>query len=85
MCLQTLQRAYDRAVGLELQHMRERKHVFKKARPLGGSSSSKEHRPGSSREQKDGSSRGAHAQGEIGSKKQQKSKLSFAEDEEEEP
>jgi hypothetical protein len=83
MCSQTLQRAYDRAVGLELQHMRERKHVFKKARPAGGSS--KEHRPGSSGEQKDGSSGGAHAQGEKGSKKQPKSKLSFAEDEEEEP
>jgi hypothetical protein len=84
MCLQTLQRAYDRAVGLELQHMRERKHVFKKARPAGGSA--KEHRPGSSREEKGNSSVGAHAlQGEKGSRKQQKSKLSFADDEEEEP
>jgi hypothetical protein len=67
-CLQALARAYDRAVGLELQHMRERKHVFKKARPAGGSS----------REGKAGSSKKEQGQGS----KHQKSKLSFAEEEE---
>lgn len=64
--------------------MRERKHVFKKARPgAGGSgSSSKEHKAGSSREHKaSAGGRGSQAQG--GSKQQQKGKLSFAEDEEE--
>lgn len=66
--VQALQRAYDRAIGLELQHMRERKHVFKKARPAGGSGSSKE------QQQKAGGS----------SKQKPKTKLSFAEDEEEE-
>jgi hypothetical protein len=68
-CLQALARAYDRAVGLELQHMRDRKHVFKKARPAGGSSS---------REGKAGSSKAQQGS------KQQKGKLSFAEEEEEE-
>lgn len=68
---QALQRAHDRAIGLELQHMRERKHVFKKARPAGGSS---KHR-------KAGSSLGSQG---ASSKQQQKGKLSFAEDEEEE-
>jgi hypothetical protein len=68
--LQALARAYDRAVGLELQHMHERKHVFKKARPAGGSSS---------REGKAGSSKAQQGQGS----KQQKGKLSFAVEEEE--
>lgn len=72
--VQALQRASDRAVGLELQHMRERKHVFKKARPVGGSS--KKEQGG-----KAGSSKESQGQG---SKQQKKTKLSFAEDEEEE-
>ncbi len=32
---QTLRRALDKASALELQHIRDRKHVFKKAKPSG--------------------------------------------------
>jgi hypothetical protein len=73
--VQALQRAYDRAVGLELQHVRERKHVFKKARPVGGSSKKEQAgKAGSSKE----------SQGQGSKLQNKKTKLSFAEDEEEE-
>jgi hypothetical protein len=73
--VQALQRAYDRAVGLELQHVRERKHVFKKARPVGGSSKKEQGgKAGSSKE----------SQGQGSKQQNKKTKLSFAEDEEEE-
>ena len=78
---QTLRRALDKASALELQHIRDRKHVFKKAKPSGqqqqqqqrreqqrvGSEVSAEKRGGNSAADKAGKAR---------------SKLSFEEDEE---
>lgn len=80
---QALQRALDRAIGLELQHMREHKHVFKKARAGGGVGSSRG--GGGNKQQHGGSGSGSSKpdKGEQGSKARRKGgMLSFAEDEE---
>lgn len=68
--LQTLQRGLDKAAAMELQHMRDRKHVFKKGQP---SSSGQQQQPSSKK-----------AAATAGTKHKQRSKLSFAEPEDEE-
>jgi hypothetical protein len=83
--VQALQRGYEKAMTMELKHMRDKKHIFKKVKtgPGGGSGSSKGTGSGSS--SKAGSSGGSKGGKEAAPAAAGKpSMLSFAEDEEEE-
>ncbi|KAF8072630.1 HOP2 [Scenedesmus sp. PABB004] len=88
---QTLRAALDRASALELQNIRERKHVFKKAKPGGGGGSGGGQKQQPDRQRDGGASANKQAAGAAAggggggaAKVKQKAKLSFAMDDEEE-
>eukprot|EP00878_Enallax_costatus_P024923 GHUV01026627.1.p1 GENE.GHUV01026627.1~~GHUV01026627.1.p1 ORF type:complete len:303 (+),score=121.29 GHUV01026627.1:33-941(+) len=80
---QALQRELNKATGLELQHMRDRKHVFKKGRVGSTNSSGPEQKQQRRQEPSKWQGDGKAAAG-AGSKAKQTTKLSFVVDEEEE-
>eukprot|EP00878_Enallax_costatus_P018523 GHUV01019502.1.p1 GENE.GHUV01019502.1~~GHUV01019502.1.p1 ORF type:complete len:143 (-),score=40.59 GHUV01019502.1:77-505(-) len=83
LLVQALQRELNKATGLELQHMRDRKHVFKKGRVGSTNSSGPEQKQQRRQEPSKWQGDGKAAAG-AGSKAKQTTKLSFVVDEEEE-
>ena len=84
LMVQALQRGLNKATGLELQHMRDRKHVFKKGKLGSTGSSGPQHKQQQQQQEPGKGQGGGKAAAGAGSKAKQKAKLSFAMDEDEE-